>query len=292
MTKSLSNVIKAYAIRYDEKEKRTLDVTERAEAIARRYIQQQSVETSGGTGEFIAGIPGLTMVEQIPEPPVVDTAQLEAEKEEALRQEITAQIEQQVQEEVDAILINAQMQAEQIKNQAIEEANQLKSQLMKKASDDGYAAGMKKAEKDLQAEKAKLHQRQQDLEEIYARQISELEPAFGNVLIALLQKLTGFLLDKKKGIVFYLISQAMQNCEKSNMYLLKVSKEDYAEVEQGKQTLLDLFERPVQIETMIDPLLKKGECFIETDSRVIDCSLGVQLEGLIEDIQLFTIMEQ
>ena len=289
VTRSLSNVIKAYSIRYNDQEKRTLDVEQRAEEIVRRYIGQSSITSENGG--FIEGFPGIATIEEIPEASLAEEAPPEISREDELREEIMMELQQQLQEEAEAILTNARLEAEQIKKKAMQEAEVLKVNLMQQATSDGYQEGRKLAEAELAKEKKRLTQRQSDLEEDFARQVSELEPIFADVLIALLHKLTGHLLENKKGIVSYLFAQAMQNCERSDNYILKVSKEDYEEVEHSKTELMTLFERPVRIEIMIDPLLHKGECLIETDSRVIDCCLGMQLEGLTEDIQLMTMLE-
>ena len=290
VTRSLSNVIKAYSIRYNDQEKRTLDVAQRAEEIFKRYVSQTAIGTE--SDGFIEGFPGIATIEELPEASLEEATPAEVSREDELREEITMELQQQLQEEAEAILTNARLEAERIKSRAVEEAEALKINLMQQATNDGYQAGRKQADAELAKEKKRLAQRQADLEEDFARQVSELEPTFADVLVMLLQKLTGHLLENKKGIVSYLFSQAMQNCERSDNYLLKVSKEDYDEVEKSKTALLALFERPVRIEIMIDPLLHKGECLMETDSRVIDCSLGTQLAGLTEDIQLMTMLEQ
>ena len=39
------------------------------------------------------------------------------------------------------------------------------------------------------------------------------------------------------------------------------------------------------VEIVIDSKLEKSQCFIETDTSVIECSLDVQLENLITDLR-------
>ena len=90
----------------------------------------------------------------------------------------------------------------------------------------------------------------------------------------------------------YLVTKALSEADRSSSFLIKVSKEDLEEVKGAADELRSLFEREVTLEVVQDALLKKGECMIETDSNIIDCSLGTQLEGLIEDIRLLSVQER
>ena len=63
VTRSLSNVIKAYSIRYNDQEKRTLDVEQRAKEIFRRYVGQTSVLSENDS--FVEGFPGIATIEEI-----------------------------------------------------------------------------------------------------------------------------------------------------------------------------------------------------------------------------------
>lgn len=137
-----------------------------------------------------------------------------------------------------------------------------------------------------------LAQRQAELAKEYEQKAKELEPRAVDVVVGLLEGLTGVLLESKRGILTYLVSKALSEAERSETFLIRVSKEDYEEVREAIGELRELFERKVTLEVTQDVLLKKGECMIETDVNIIDCSLGTQMEGLIEDIRLLGVQER
>ena len=42
------------------------------------------------------------------------------------------------------------------------------------------------------------------------------------------------------------------------------------------------------VEVVEDPVLARAQCTIETDTRIFDCSLDVQLKNLISNIKLLS----
>ena len=139
---------------------------------------------------------------------------------------------------------------------------------------------------------AAFAEKERILQAEYENKLRELEPMATDVIATLLEHLTGVCLESRKGIVTYLVTKALSEADRSNTFLIKVSKEDLEEVKGATDSLRALFEREVTLEVVQDALLKKGECMIETDSNIIDCSLGTQLEGLIEDIRLLGVQER
>jgi flagellar assembly protein FliH len=83
-----------------------------------------------------------------------------------------------------------------------------------------------------------------------------------------------------------MVNRALNNLDKSNEYTIRVSKEDYDYLTERKGVLLNAIGREVNLVINEDPELTKNQCLIETDTRVIDCSLDVQLNNLITDLKL------
>lgn len=312
VTKSLSNMIKAYSIRYSQ-EKRIVDVAERAEAI--NAIRMAGVQPASGGAEtsFVSGLHAVAL-EEIKEEPDADRISLmegagapeapeemlspeeraaqEQERIEQERQLLRLEIEQEMQAQTDRILGEAKSQAEQIIAEARLAAEAAKQEVFEAAKREGYNAG----QADVQQEIARLQEesaaKEAELSAAYEQKTRELEPLAAEVVIQLLDGLTGVFLEERKGIVTYLVSKALSEADHSASFLIKVSKEDFEEVRKSAETLRGVFEREVSLEVIQDVLLKKGECLIETDSGIIDCSLGTQLEGLKEDIRLLSLRER
>ena len=321
MTRSLSNMIKAYSVRYKE-ETRVIDVEEREDAIHARVAQ------AAASASFVGGLRAIALEEQEGElldadglliegtgpaedfgeeegalRVAMDRAAIEAWKEEErkkLKCELTEaekialriEMEKAIRTQADIILEQARAQGEMLKSKVMQAAEEEKAQLLEAAKQEGYEAGRQQLLQEQQDLEASYAEKEEFLEKQYEKKLQELEPAATEVVIRLLESLTGICLDTKRGIVTYLVTKALSDVERSNSFLIKVSKEDFEEVRGAADSFRAMFEREVTLEVVQDSLLHKGECMVETDSNIIDCSLGTQLEGLIEDIRLLGVQER
>ncbi len=339
VTRSLSNVIKAYTVRYKEEQK-LIDVGEREEAIHAKVAESilansfvgglQAIElqadseipaiaysADGVVMDGEAGAEGVVAEEgAVTEEgavdgegqvkvmrPMMDAAALEAWREEErqkLKVELTAaeriaikiEMEKAIRTQADVILEQARAQGEQVKAKARQQAEEECELIREAARREAYEEGRTQLEQDREAQEMAFAERERQLTAEFERMASELEPKAVEVVVGLLENLTGVCLESRKGIVSYLVTKALTDADRSNMFLIKVSKDDLEEVKGISDSLRALFEREVTLEVVQDVLLKKGECMIETDSNIIDCSLGTQLEGLIEDIRLLGVQER
>ena len=117
------------------------------------------------------------------------------------------------------------------------------------------------------------------------RIIQSIEPQYTNLVIKLLEKLTGIVSSEHKSVILYLIQKALEDNENDENYCIRVSREDYEYVKNSVDVIKSLLKENAIVEIVIDNKLKKSQCFIETDTSVIDCSLDVQLENLITDLR-------
>jgi len=320
----LSNMIKAYSVRYKE-ELRKIDVEEREEAIHAKVAEAVLANS------FVGGLQAITLTEDGEFPTIadyseegegeggsgeegenegggaarhiMDAAALEAWKEEerqklkvelmeAERIALRIEMEKEIRTQADVILEQARAQGEQLKVKTKLAAEAEKLDILETAKREGYEEGRQRLLQEQAELEASYAEKERLLAEEYEKRVKELEPLATEVVVQLLEGLTGVCLETRKGIVIYLVTKALSEAERSNSFLIKVSKEDLEEVKGASDTFRSLFEREVTLEVVQDVLLKKGECMIETDSNIIDCSLGTQLEGLIEDIRLISVQER
>ncbi len=333
VTRSLSNMIKAYSVRYKEELKK-IDVTDREEEIHAKMAEAVIA------GSFVGGLNAINLTETGEIPAIADFAEdketelpgeagdsdvaengegavaagggakavineaaLEEWREEE-RQKIKAQItgaerlamkielEKSIRTQADIILEQARVQGAMAKEKALKEAEAERAEIFETARQTGYEEGRQAMLQEQEALEAAFAERERQLSEEFERKQKELEPMATDVIVKLLESLTGVCLESRKGIVTYLVTKALSEADRSSSFLIKVSKEDLEEVKGAADKLRSLFEREVTLEVVQDVLLKKGECMIETDSNIIDCSLGTQLEGLIEDIRLLSVQER
>ena len=217
---------------------------------------------------------------------------LKAEITGAERLAMKIELEKAVRTQADVILEQARAQGEQVKVKAKLAAEAERLEILEAARNEGYEDGRQRLLQEQEALEASFAEKERFLEAEYEKKQRELEPMTTNVIIKLVEGLTGACLETKKGIVTYLVTKALSEADRSNTFLVKVSKDDIEEVKGAAEGLRSLFEREVTLEVVQDALLKKGECMIETDSNIIDCSLGTQLEGLLEDIRLLSVQER
>jgi len=275
VTRSLSNVIKAAAVTYTH-EIRTIDSNLREGGFTRLAVEKRANVSEGEVTEgFKPGIPGIFSDQGGVEPEDVPedlAAEFAAEKArlEQLKKE-AEDVLSDAREEVKKLLAGAKVDAEEIRKQAYA---------------DGLRQGEQKAKEKYDSMKVRLEAEVKRQKEDYERQVSELEPTFAEILIKLLEKLTGVLLAEKQGIIAYLLEQAIRGIEPGMTYLVHVSAEDFPLANSKKGELLRDLKEGAVLEIIEDRTMQKGQCIIETDSRIFDCGIDTQMKNLAGDLRL------
>ena len=270
----MSNIIKAAAITYTQ-EKRKIDFNSKAEEFAKLFIEKHAnVVDETVEGEFVPGIAGLFTEQTEPA-----KTQIEPQPEELIAE---------AKEQAEQILATADSQAKEILDRAETEAEQIRVDAYNQAKEEGYDSAKKQADKELAAAKKQLEEQRKQNQRAYEKQVTELEPAFVEMVIRLVQKLTGVMLEEKREIILYLVEQAMSEIDPVMNYLIHVSSEDYDIVNTKKKDLEWKLKEGAVLEVVEDRMLKRGQCMIETDSRIFDCSIDTQLKNLSSDLRMLT----
>jgi flagellar assembly protein FliH len=261
VTRSLSNVIKAYSIRYEEETKKTIDTHLRIdkELEERRKALMAAASPPDPEEGFVEGIPAL----------VVDQLPSETDKEKAAK-----------------VLEDAKAEAERIINQAKKDAQAMKNEAYVTAQKKGFEDGMLQAAKETQKLKADYEEKARSLKEEYDRMAYSMEPQIADIIAALVEKITGIVIEDREEVILYLVDKTLKNLEKCDEYTVRVSKEDFEFVSMRKNLLLAAIGREVPLYIVEDMNLKKNQCLVETEYKVINCSLDVQLNNLIQDLKL------
>ncbi|MBO4414957.1 MAG: hypothetical protein J5824_03120 [Lachnospiraceae bacterium] len=309
----MSNVIKASAVNYSQQIK-NLDMNARAEEAAAKYAtdyydsqiaahQQISFEEVSRkleeekvlTPEDVEFKPGL-FGEEITVGMDEETYESEAATLEARLSEKRAELAdveaniQKAHEELESILNDARAEAERIlaeaRDQAAAEAEDIRSQ----AQTDGYNDGMEQArgeaEEQIAQARAEADAVKEEYRAEYEKQVEEMEPAFVELVVKYVEKLTGIYNEDKQEIILHLIDDAFKGQKGTENFIIRVSEDDYPIVAYSKETMKGYISEDSSIEIVADKMLTKSQCMIETESRIFDCSLDEQLKSLIEDIRL------
>ncbi|MBR4670824.1 MAG: hypothetical protein IKO84_09510 [Butyrivibrio sp.] len=285
----MSNLFKAGYVSFDQGEARIIDNNELANKKIEEYqeqeikrqraqmVSEEGYEEEGASDEFTPGIDmdqlsqlteDQSMVASFPDP------QFDME---AMQAEIDLKL-QQAQEQADMIIENANAQAENIRNQAIEEGRT-----------EGYNAGYSEGVAAAEAIKQEAEEHRQDLEKEYQQIVDELEPEMVDVLTQIYEHVFAIDLREDKGIILHLLKSTLGRIEPGNDLIVHVSSDDYDEIMEQKETLDACITSPTTtMEIIEDPLLKENECMIESDSGVFDCSLGVELKEISRKLKLLS----
>lgn len=202
------------------------------------------------------------------------------------------QTEQEIKEakkKAEKILAQAKQEAEDIVTNAQAEAQTLIENAHQQGFDQGYQEGMSQAQMEIENTRQELELQSQQLQEMYNQQIYELEPQVVEFIAEAVEKLTGIILSERKEIVAHLVACCLEGIERSNVYLIHVSREDYHDLLEKKMDLEQLVPEASEIRIIEDASLGKNQCLIESDTSIYDSSLDLQLERLCEDLRILSL---
>ncbi|MCH5268015.1 MAG: hypothetical protein J1E62_06700 [Lachnospiraceae bacterium] len=205
------------------------------------------------------------------------------------RQKLSEEISQEMEEEVQGILEQAKQDAEEIIEQARSEADDIRNQAEKEGRDVGIQAGLAEADERAQEREKQFQQTMQLKLKELEEQRRQMEPFFAGLVAELVEKITGVVCKEKKGVILHLIEGAVQNLEKPKQVTLRVSKEDMALVSLHKADLKKAAGDVLEFDVMEDSSLEANQCIIETENKIIDCSLDVQLKNLQEQLRMLAM---
>lgn len=288
-----SNMIKAYSIAYDMQKVKNLDMEERENALVERVRKMVNVKEipaeNKNSGEFVQGLIAEDLGDIEPQQeeaaPVVSEQDIEAIKN-SLREEIMAEMTPIMNRKGEDIIANARAQANGLLDAAKNDAEIAKEGILKMASAQGYEEGMKRAKVEEEKALAALEARRQELEQQYTAKIAELEPAFANILVELVKKVTNVAYDNHKEVLLYLIETGLGFAQKDTQFDVLLSEEDYKKYEALFPKIKEHYKEKYALDFKKDADLPDGSCKLENENRVIDCGLGIRLNGLLEELAL------
>lgn len=287
-----SNMIKAYSISYDTKKIKNLDIEERENALVEKALKLAPLRDFSAApkpeGEFVPGLIAEDLGDiEIQEEPVAEVSEqdLEALKN-SLREEIMAEMMPIINRKEEDIVNKARAQADGLIDAARKEAELAKEGILQMASAQGYEDGMKRAKAEEERALAELEATKKQLEQEYESKIAQLEPAFADILVELVKKVTNVAYDHHKEILMYLIETGLGFSQKDTYFEVLLSEEDYKKYESLFPKIQELYKDKYALEFKKDAALPDGSCKLENEHRVIDCGLGIRLSGLLEELSL------
>lgn len=186
----MSNVIKAYSVRYDDEAKKTIDthlkVEKELDIKRSMFLKTPAAKSETGMPEgFIEGLKAV-VVEALP------------------TNEDTIEKNSRITEE-------ARAEAKKILDQAKKEAQQLHNDTFAAAQKKGYEEGMLQARKEIQKYKTEYDEKTRRLQKEYDDMFHSLEPQMAQIIAALVEKITGIVVEDKEEVILYLVTKAVKN---------------------------------------------------------------------------------
>ena len=130
--------------------------------------------------------------------------------------------------------------------------------------------------------------RQISLENEYAEKIKRIEPELVDVILELFVDITKVLSFDKRDMIMTLVDSVISGDEISNNIIIRVSKDDAVFLRENKERIIASTGKDIHLEIVEDMMMKKNECYIDTDFGIYDCSLDIQLENLVNDIKILS----
>lgn len=196
---------------------------------------------------------------------------------------------EKAQEEADNILAEANARADEILASATESAESMKEQAIKEGQKNGYDMGQAMAANDLEAAKADMEDRIEQIRQEYLDKEVEMEKEVLEVVCDIMSKVFMIEFGDKKEILLHLCENAITNVESSKTLLIRVNERNKDYLDDNKDMLQEKVGEGVQLDIILDPLLEDDKCIIECDGGIIDCSIGVELDNFIKDLRALSI---
>lgn len=199
---------------------------------------------------------------------------------------------EQAKEEAERITNEAANEAEQILTKAKEEAEALKEHIFEEAKEQGYAEGRQQAEAEATVLRQEIEHQRMDEERQYQERLSVMERELMQVICTVFEKVFQIELSDRQDVLLALIQKAVQNIKDSKEFRLRVSEADYPFVQGKKDEIQQKIGSAFPIEVLSDVNYVRGQCTIDTESGIFDCSIDTELNGLIKELRILSCMDE
>ena len=195
-------------------------------------------------------------------------------------------------EEAERITVNAAAEAEQILERAKQEAESMKERILQEASDKGYAEGRQRAEEEAAVLRQQIEQQRLEQERQYQERLTEMESELMQVICTVFERVFQIELEGRQDVLLTLIQNAVQKVKDSREFRLCVSEADYSFVQEKKQEIQQKIGAGLALEVLSDVTYTPGQCTIDTDSGIFDCSIDTELNGLMKELRILSCMNE
>ncbi|MCM1246484.1 MAG: FliH/SctL family protein [Roseburia sp.] len=200
--------------------------------------------------------------------------------------ELLSEKQKEAEEEADHLKEQAREEAARIRDEAVVAAEAARNRGYEEGKEEGYQEGMELAKQEIAQREQELAEQERSQKEELTECILSIEEKYVDIVISLVKKLTGVVIEGKDDLILYLIQRAASELETSENYRIRVSSDDIYFLESHRAELSDSLGEDSFLEFVEEKGLEKGQCIIETDSQMADCGFETQLNTLIYDLKM------
>lgn len=263
-TKSLYNLIKpSYVISQKKEETRVINSNDRLKKIEEQIAREKTMPVEG---DFVDGLPAKVVEVKNPED-LLEEAELKKTQ----------------------LLKDAQIQIDNMKEQANKELEKLKKEAYDVGFNQGRSQGKAQIEHVLAEKSAQLDQQAEVLAEDYKQKFDRMEGQLVDTILTVLDKVLHIQLTDKRNIVYRLVDDAIANVGSCKMFEVYVNDVNLVYIDEHMEDLKAKVGKDVTIEVIKDPTLSNEQCRIETNTGTYDCGFDTCYDNLVKDIKSLSI---
>lgn len=288
----MSNVIKGnYGYSFRDESTKVIDtnrlVANRLEELS-RMVRVQAGENAGFEEGFTQGLEAVAVEKLLADD---DAGQGEPSN------VIKARPPEQVQLgdaaiEAENIINQANARAQDIIEEARNEADGIRKSAMEEGQrvgfDEGLEQGEKKGREKYEAALSELKEKQTSLERDFDERVANLEPRLAEIFTEIYEHIFHVAFSDHKEVIFYLLQDALRKSDSGKSFIVHVSPADYEATAARRSELAESLPGSSSVELVEDITLKEGECFVDTGSGIFDCSIDTELSALSKELRLLS----
>lgn len=184
----------------------------------------------------------------------------------------------EVKHKAQQILATAKAQADDMMQKAAEEADKIKAQ----AHAEGLSQGMEDAEERIayQIESEVMSVRAL-LDQLYAFKQefkADLEDSILDLSVDIAEKIVNIRLEKDDIVYVGIVKKAVEQLMSDEKFVLKVGHKEYERFFKDEVKWLKAGVDCGPFKVVCDPDMKPGDCVVESDSKIINAGVGMQLK--------------
>lgn len=286
----MSNLLKGFCVAVDGTDKRVIDYND---IISEKLIEIKNAMSGEDFSEdgFSAGLNPVNVSQVLDDGGRVIGGELDEETVAKIEKENAAKREAILTEanaEADGIVARAREDASAIIDKAKLDAERIRAEARDSGYAEGMSAGSEAADSQYRQLVEELEQQRTELFNEYRRKEEKMEPALVDTILRIFAEITHAVSVDKRDMILTLVNNVMAGGEASRNFVIRVCNEDAYFLKENKEKIIGAIREDIHIEIVVDPSMKRNECLIDTDTGVYDCSLDIQLENLINDIRILS----